>query len=308
MKNNSPNRRWPAILIIISFLALIFIALPLFFLVFSNDSFGNVALIPINSVITTNGGSYLGTSTVSSTDLVSFIEEADKNPSVQVIVLEISSPGGSAVASDEIALAVKKANKPIISQIREVGASGGYWIASASDYIIANRMSMTGSIGVTSSYLEFSGLMEKYGVGYEQIIAGEYKDMGTPFRQATPEERAKFDQLLDKIYDIFVKEVAQNRNLPESEVRRLATGEVFIGIDALELGLVDMLGNKDVLEQHLKETYSLKDITYVRYEVKPSFFDILAGVFNDFSFSIGQGLGSWFTQQAVQDDEIMLLK
>ena len=104
--------------------------------------------------------------------------------------MEINSPGGSAVASDEIATAVKNAKKPVISLIREVGASGGYWVASASDYIIANRMSITGSIGVISSYLEFSGLMEKYGVGYERLVAGENKDLLTPYKKLEADQKA----------------------------------------------------------------------------------------------------------------------
>ena len=90
----------------------------------------------------------------------------EENKDIKAIVLEINSPGGSAVASDEIASAVKKSNKPTVAVIREAGASGGYWIASSTDHIIANRMSITGSIGVISSYLEFSGLIEKYWVGW----------------------------------------------------------------------------------------------------------------------------------------------
>ena len=131
---------------------------------------GNVALIPIEGVITTDGGSYFNEQTISSKNIVEFIEDADKNSQVEAIVLEINSPGGSAVASDEISIAVKKVKKPVVAMIREVGASGGYWVASSADYIVAHRMAITGSIGVISSYLEFSGLMENHGVGYERLV------------------------------------------------------------------------------------------------------------------------------------------
>ena len=169
------------LLTICAVLFVVFFIIPIAISSFSNFDYGNVALIPIEGIITGSGGSYLGSSTISSKSIVEFIEEADKSDNIDAIVLEINSPGGSAVASDEIAEAVKNAKKPVVSFIREVGASGGYWVASASDYIIANRMSITGSIGVISSYLEFSGLMEKYGVGYERLVAGENKDLLSPY-------------------------------------------------------------------------------------------------------------------------------
>ena len=126
---------------------------------------GNVALIPIQGVIVGSEDSeFLFESVTSSQDAVEFIEKADKNPSIKAIILEINSPGGSAVASEEIANAVRKTNKTTVAWIREVGASGAYWVASASDKIVASPMSITGSIGVISSYLEFSKLFEKYGV------------------------------------------------------------------------------------------------------------------------------------------------
>ena len=110
---------------------------------------GNVALITIEGVITTDGGaSTIGETTISSSQITEFLADAEANKDIKAIVLEINSPGGSAVASDEIASAVKKSNKPTVAVIREAGASGGYWIASSTDHIIANRMSITGSIGV----------------------------------------------------------------------------------------------------------------------------------------------------------------
>mgnify|MGYP001607242030 FL=1 len=277
-----------------------FVVIPLFFsLFFDGEKLGNVALIPIEGAITGSGETELGALTVSSEDIVTFIEEADKNPQVKVLLLEINSPGGSAVASDEIASAVKKSSKPVVALIREAGASGGYWVASAADYVIANRMSITGSIGVLSSYLEFSGLMEKYGVGYEQLTAGEYKDMGAPFKKLSEPERKIMQSKLDKIHQYFIEEIAVNRGLEVSRVEALATGEFFLGVEALELGLVDALGDKNTAEEFVKKRYGLKKVDYILYQHQPGFLESLSTVFSDFYFSIGEGIGSMLIKQHI---------
>ncbi len=292
------NRKRAVILTLLALLVIIFVIIPLSLLVFDGKKLGNVALIPISGMITADGGSYLGQGTVSSQTIVGFIEDAEKDPSLKAIVLEINSPGGSAVASDEIAVAVKKSQKPVIALIRESGASGAYWIASATDYIVANRMSITGSIGVISSYLEFSGLMQKYGVGYERLVAGDYKDMGSPYQQLNTKEKNIMQSKLDLIHDYFIKEVAQNRKISEDQVRKLATGEFYLGVEAKELGLVDELGDKDTVEKILKEKYGLTDIRYVPFEQKGGLFSFLTGVVSSFSFKMGQGIGSIFLQNS----------
>ncbi len=281
-----------------------FIVLPigLFFLIasFTSPSIkdyqtGNVALIPIEGVITTDGTQYFGQPTASSKTIIEFIEEASKDAQIEAIVLEINSPGGSAVASDEIATAVKSVSKPVVAYIREVGASGGYWVASSTDYIVAQRMSITGSIGVISSYLEFSGLMDEYGVGYEKLIAGKYKDIGTPFRKLQNDERTILQGKLNLIHDFFIEEVAQNRKLPLAKVQESATGEFFLGVEAKKLGLVDVLGNKDTVKSYL-EQQGIKEPSFTVYEKEPGFFEFLTGVTNTFSFQMGRGIGSMFIQ------------
>ena len=291
--------RWKVILIVLGIIiGFFFLFIPLLFALFGGQriAVGNVALIPISGVITTDGSSYLGQGTVSSQDIVQYIEEANDNNQIKVILLEINSPGGSAVASDEIASAVKASQKPVVALIREVGASGGYWVASSTKHIIANRMSITGSIGVISSYLEFSGLMEKYGVGYEQLTAGKYKDMGTPFKKMSEEERVLFQKKLSRIHEFFIKEIAQNRDLSLSEVRGLATGEFYLGIEAQELGLVDELGDKTTAEKYMKNTYDLKEVSYVLYERQLGLFELFSGVIADQFFRMGEGIGSIFVR------------
>ena len=277
-KEGEKSKLKPIILTVVAFLVIIFLILPLSFSLFNGTKIGNVALIPINGVITGNGGSILGQGTISSSEIVEYIEKANSDIQIQAIVIEINSPGGSAVASDEIAAAILKVEKPVVAMIREVGASGGYWIASATDHIIANRMSITGSIGVISSYLEFSGLMEEYGVGYERLVAGKYKDMGAPFKKLNSEEKKIMQSKLDKIHDYFVREIANNRELSESEVKKLATGEFFLGVEALDNGLIDQLGNKDTTKEYLMENYELKEVDFVVYQTEVGFLDILTGV------------------------------
>ncbi len=271
-----------------------FVVIPLlttFF--FDEKSMGNVAVVPIQGEITTEGeASYMYGTTVSSGQIVEYIKAADQNKNVKVILLEINSPGGSPVASDEIATAVKSAQKPVVALIRETGASGGYWIASAADHIIAHKMSLTGSIGVVASHLEFSGLMDKYGVGYERLIAGEVKDMGTPFKKMSEQEREIMQKKLDILHDYFIDEVSANRKLAREKVKKLATGEVYLGVEAKQLGLVDELGDYAVAEEYMKKTYALDAIEYVRYEPEKGLLDVLLGVMNDFSFNVGRGFGA----------------
>ena len=253
---------------------------------------GNVALIPINGVIVGDKDSeFIFESVTSSPDTVKFIEKADKNPSIKAIILEINSPGGSAVASEEIANAVKKTNKTTVAWIREVGASGAYWVASASDHIVANRVSITGSIGVIASYLEFPGLLERYNVTYQRLVSGKYKDIGSPYRELTEEEKAIFQQNLDAIRDYFVSEVAKNRNLNKKDVDKIANGLFYLGAQAKEFGLVDELGGKDEVISYIEKKEGIKaDI--VEYKKEKTLIEILSEILSKQSFFVGKGIGS----------------
>ena len=198
---------------------------------------GNVAVIPIKGVIIVDQATSFSTDYASSNEIVSFIKSASEDPVIKAIILDINSPGGSPVASDEIAQALKATDKPTVAVIREVGASGAYWIATACDVIIANRMSITGSIGATSSYLDFSGLINRYNVSYQRLVSGEFKDMGTPFRELTDEEVRIFNETLETIEEFFVEEISANRGMTVDEVRKYADGRFFLGIDALKYDL-----------------------------------------------------------------------
>ncbi|MBS1266458.1 MAG: hypothetical protein MAG795_00425 [Candidatus Woesearchaeota archaeon] len=233
------------------------------------DFASTVAVIPINGVISTQEDMFFGGS--SSGDIVRFIEKADKDPSVRAIVFKINSGGGSAVASDEIGTAIKKTDKLTVSWIRDVGASGAYWIASTTDYIVANRMSMTGSIGVISSYLEAPGFLEDHNITYNRLVGGKYKDVRVPFRKTSEEELRLMQQKVDVVHDIFIQEVADNRDLDKDDVIEAATGIYYIGTEAKQLGLVDELGGKQEVKDYLKMKLDAEDLKFKEYEKKRSF-------------------------------------
>ena len=257
---------------------------------------GNVAVIPVKGVIVTepSGGFYDQGNAVSS-ELVKFIKQASEDSSIKAIVLDIDSPGGSPVASDEIATALKKANKTTVSVIHELGASGAYFVASATNKIYANRLSWVGSIGVIGSYVEYAGLMKQYNLTYRRLVAGKYKDAGSPLKEMTPEEQALFQSELNKVYDVFVDEVATNRNLSREKVLELATGFVYLGTEAKELGLIDKVGTLDDAYADLEKELNIT-VEPIPYEHTPSIFDFFGKIMSQSFFHIGQGIGTSITE------------
>ncbi len=249
---------------------------------------GNVAVVPITGTITTGAeGDLLEDFGTDSATIVEWIKQASEDEGTKAIILEIDSPGGSPVATDEISRAVKEANKTVIAVIRESGTSGAFWIATSANYVFANRMSITGSIGVVGSHLEFSGLLEDYNITYRRLVSGKYKDAGSRWKEMTPEEQALFQKLLDEIHLEFIKEVADNRKLPIATVQELADGFVFTGARAKELGLIDALGSKDDAVKHIEKELG---ITAELYEFEPSktLFEEALGIS---SYHAGRGIG-----------------
>ncbi len=252
---------------------------------------GNVAVIQISGMIRTDDSTF--TPGVKSAEIVKLIEQADKNKDIKAILLEINSPGGTPVATDEITTAIKEVNKTKIAVIRETGASGAYWIATAADRIFANRMSSTGSIGVQASKLEIPGLLADYNVTYRKLTAGKLKDAGSIYREMTPEEKILFQEMLDKLHTEFINEVARNRHLSEEYVRTLATGFVYLGSEAKEMGLVDELGNKKDALKYIEKTLNIT-AKPVDYKQPTSFLSSISLMASESFYSIGQGLGSTF--------------
>jgi|TARA_Y100000310_G_scaffold335670_1_gene418280 protease-4 len=302
---NEKNKWWYVVKIIIGLTILSFI-LSVFVSLFVGTDFegldGNVAVIDITgTIIAEKDVDFLFEDVTSSDEIRKLIRKADRNDRIKAIVFKINSPGGSAVASEEIANEIKKTNKTTVAWIREVGASGAYWIASSTDYVIANRMSVTGSIGVIASYLGFSGFIEEYNITYERLVAGNLKDMGIPFKELTSGERALFEKSLNTIHDYFIEEVAENRNLRKKDVEKIATGMFYLGVEAKELGLVDELGSREEVINYVEKQIG-EDVDLVEYKKEKGFFGSLSGIMNENSFYIGRGIGSsLFTKSRLAD-------
>jgi protease-4 len=177
------------------------------------------------------------------------LKRFSENPLVKAIVLRIDSPGGGVVPSQEIHDAVKrvknKSNKAIIASMGTVAASGGYYIAAATDRIIANPGTLTGSIGVIMEMANVEGLLKKVGVEGIVIKSGRFKDVGSPLRRMSEEERKLMQSVMDDVHQQFIQAVADGRSLEISEVQPLADGRIFTGRQAKEARLVDELGDLD---------------------------------------------------------------
>jgi protease-4 len=164
---------------------------------------------------------------------------------VKAIILRIDSPGGGVGPSQEIHREVSKAKKKkkVVASMGSVAASGGYYIACASDAIIANPGTITGSIGVVMQFSNFEELLKKIGVKGVVLKSGEHKDIGSPLREMTPEEKKIMQGVLDDVHRQFIQAVAEGRNLDRAKVVQIADGRIFTGQQAKELGLVDQVGN-----------------------------------------------------------------
>ncbi|MBP2653211.1 MAG: sppA [Firmicutes bacterium] len=173
------------------------------------------------------------------------LREARDDSSVKAVVLRINSPGGSAPASQEVGSEIKKlreSGKVVVASMGDVAASGGYWIAAVSDKIYANPATMTGSIGVYIPYANWQELYHKIGIQQEKIKSGPHKDILSPERPMTDEERDILQAMVDELYNQFVTVVAEGRHMNPDDVRKLADGRIYTGSQAKAAGLVDELG------------------------------------------------------------------
>lgn len=212
-------------------------------------------------------------------ETVKQLHDFGKNDKVKSIVLRIDSPGGVVGPSQEIWSAVKKLKekKPVIISMGSVAASGGYYIAVPATLIYANPGTITGSIGVLMKFSNLEGLMGKVGMKSFTLKTGKFKDVGSPARGMSAEEKAMLQSVIESTHSQFVKAVAEGRKLPENEVRAIADGRIFSGEQALAIKLIDRLGT---LQDALLEAGRLGGISGEPDVVKPPkkkpfFLDIL---------------------------------
>lgn len=236
-----------------------------------------LAVVPIDgAILTSSQSSLLSGSSLSSRDIADRLNTIKSDDSIKAVILDINSPGGSPVASEEIGRAIESLRevKPVYALINDVGASGAYWIAVEAEQIYASSMSTVGSIGVTSAGLSFEDFIRDYNITYRRQVAGEHKDMGSIFREPTPEEEEKIQAILDEVHMNFINQVAENRNLSVEHVTQFATGEIFLGSTALENGFIDKIGYyPDVVNDLKNKTQS--ELMIVEYRPSTSFIQTL---------------------------------
>ncbi|MCK5181430.1 MAG: signal peptide peptidase SppA [Dehalococcoidia bacterium] len=208
---------------------------------------GKIVVIPLSGTITTGGSLLFPGSTITPGVVRDYLTKAEKDTAVKAIVFHIESPGGEIAPCQEILWEIERVKeaKPIVVSMGGTAASGGYYISTKADKIVALPTTMTGSIGVISQVINIEGLLEKLGIQIETFKGGKYKDMYSGFREMTPEEEEIMQGMIDEYYEQFIDVVAEGRGLGKEEVRNLATGQIYTGTAAKELGLVDELGGLD---------------------------------------------------------------
>ena len=182
---------------------------------------------------------------------------------IKDVVLRLNTPGGGVASSQEIYSRIisekNKSNINFIASMESVAASGGYYIAIAADEIFANPGSITGSIGVIMEYPIIDELLETVGIEYNTIKSSSFKDSGSPFRDMTSEEKKYFQELIDDLYNQFIKAVSDERDISIDRVREIANGKVYSGKQAHEIGLVDTLGSLNDVLDYIKSKREYKN-------------------------------------------------
>ena len=215
-----------------------------------------VAEVEVSGPITRDGGGGSfppSPTTPGADDVVEQIERADDDPRVEALMMKLNTPGGEVVPSDDIRLAAAEFDGPTVAYTTDLCASGGMWIASGCDELWARDASLVGSIGVRFSQTRFDEFADRYGISYERIVSGAYKDsLGAPFKELEAYEREYLQGLSDAWYDNFVERVAESFDLSEEAVRE-TEARVFLGEDAVDAGLVTALGTDDDAEERVGE-------------------------------------------------------
>lgn len=240
-----------------------------------------VAIVEVKGTIMSGEapGGFGETGIAYSGKVIADLKKAEDDPSVAAIVLDVDSPGGGVTASADIHRALTECYKPIVTSMGDVAASGGYYIACGTGYVMARPSTITASISVISQYTNAQELLKKLGIEIQTIKTGKYKDQDSLARPLTEEEIAMQQEMLDEAYDEFVRVIVEGREMSEKEVRAVADGRVVSGRQALELGLVDELGNLDDAIAVAAEAGGIEgEPRIVRYEQPvPSFLEILMG-------------------------------
>jgi protease-4 len=239
-----------------------------------------IAVVDITGILTSSHNVSRGASSARS--IIEQLDQFGEDNSVRALVLRIDSPGGTVVAAQEIFAAINRLReekeKVVVASMADIAASGGYYIACSADRIFANPGTITGSIGVIMEFPNMEELFGKIGLKSNTIKSGEFKDTGSALREMTDREREVLQALIDDVYGQFVQAVQESRGMTPEKVRELADGRIFTGRQALELGLVDEIGD---MTDAIRAAADLAGIEgepeIVRKKKKVRFWDVLQG-------------------------------
>ncbi len=239
-------------------------------------------------IMTGTGGAdpFGGGSSIMSDDLAEALYDAIEDDSVKAIVFRVSSPGGSPEASEQILAAVRAARaagKPVVVSMGDYAASGGYWISSEANWIVAQPSTLTGSIGVYGGKFVLADALGRFGIDMRNLsVGGGYADAFSPSQDFTPAQRAAFAAQIDRTYEEFIARVATGRRLPPARVREIARGRVWTGAQAMEIGLVDQLGGLEEAIAKARELARIpagESVRFQRYPEARSPFEALSKAF-----------------------------
>ncbi len=246
----------------------------------SGEGPDKVAVIPVVGLISPAESNVSGTVPLSTPDgLRNALRQAAEDDAVVGVLLEVNSPGGGVTASDQMHRLIEdfksSSDKPVVVSLGTTAASGGYYIATAADDIVTEPTALTGSLGAIIQLPDLSGTADKVGFEQEVIKSGEFKDMGSSFRDLSPEEREIFESIVDESYDRFVQVIVEGRNLSEQRVREVADGRVYTGEQAVELDLADELGGLEEAAEITRQKADVEEATVVRYTRPPGLSGLL---------------------------------
>jgi len=249
----------------------------------SNSGFGDsVAVVRVEGTIMSGDSADSSTNAVSGA-IISELLAAEADPTIKAIVLRVDSPGGSVTGSSQIWETINAIEKPVVASMSSIAASGGYYVSAPADYIVARPDTLTGSLGVIMTVYDATELMEKVGLQVIAITSGENKAIGSMFTEMTPDQKAILETLLDESYTEFVRVISEGRGISKEEVMVLADGRVYSGRQALELGLIDQLGNFDDAITKAAELGGIQgDPNVIEFEHIPTFREMLTGFSTQF--------------------------
>lgn len=271
----------------------------------SNVAYGyfpvdNVAEVTVEGPIRRQSGSRVPNrpSGTPADAIVEQIETADRSESIEGLIVHLNTPGGEVVPSDDIRRAAQEFEGPTIAYATDTCASGGYWIASGCDTIVAREGSIVGSIGVRASRVTAGELLDRVGLTYERLVAGDYKDAGVALREMDEDDREYLQGIVDDYYETFLDRVAEGRDIDESAIRD-TEARVFLGPEAADMGLVDQIGTREVVEEWLEDELQT-EVSVREFEPPVGLAARLRGGASQVAYAFGAGITAALTDSETE--------